>query len=136
MPGRYLLIEFDDEAAATLLRAQINAATKKGKRFRVIGLFARPGTPCYCVPVAGDRSKNRYKRGSKLGWWLCTSCKRPRLGDHDLVNLIKPHEVESPATFDGVDAYALPMENREYIRNVPTLSVITLPARVASANQK
>lgn len=131
MAGRYLLIEFDDEAAASLLRAQIDAASRKGKRFRVIGLFARPGTPCSCPYVKGDRAKDRFKLGGKLGWWLCTTCRKPRLGDHQLKNLVPLTEIVNPNVVEGVDALHPAFEDREYIRAVPTLSIITLPKRVA-----
>lgn len=132
MAGRYLLIEFDDEAAASSLRAQIDAATNKGKRFRVVGLFARPGTACICIITQGQRAKDMVKRGGKFGWWLCQICGKPKLGNHQLKNLIIPPEVNSPATFEGVDTLSTSVEPKEYIRHVESISLITLPARVAS----
>ena len=135
MPGRYLLIEFDDEATASLLREQINAATRKGKRFRVVGWFARPGRPCQCS-IVGERSADLVKRGGKFGWWVCTRCKRPRLGNHDLQNLITPPELESFAVIDGVDMLAkAPLPNL-FMRHAANISLITLPADVARRDHR
>lgn len=136
MPGRYLLIEFDDEQSASLLRAQIDTATKKGKKFRVVGLFARPGRTCICVPVRGIRAKDQFQRGSKLGWWLCTSCHKPRLGDHQLHNLITPDEIVDPSLFTGVDTLTPALQVREYFRYVQSLPVITFPDHVAQVKPK
>lgn len=129
MAGRYLLIEFDDEQSASSLRAQIDAASKKGKKFRVVGLFARPGKPCTCS-IIGERSKDLVKQGSKFGWWLCQRCGKPRLGNHQLKNLIIPTEVIEPAQFDGVDMLSVTSEEIPYIRHASFISLITLPEKV------
>lgn len=134
MAGRYLLIEFDDEASASSLRAQIDNATKKGKRFRVVGLFARPGTSCICLITQGQRAKDIVQRGGKFGWWLCKTCGKPRLGDHQLKNLITPPEILSPSLLAGVDTLYIPVETRNYIRHTESISLITMPERVASGN--
>lgn len=134
MAGRYLLIEFDDEAAASSLREQINAATKKGKRFRVVGLFARPGKSCICIITQGQRAKDLVQRGGRFGWWLCKSCGKPRLGNHQLKNLVIPTEVIEPTVFDDVDTLMTQVDTRKYIRHVDSISLITLPERVASGN--
>lgn len=135
MPGRYLLIEFDDEDAATALRAQISNATSKGKKFRVVGLFARPGKACTCSYAADKttRSKDWVSRGERLGWWVCNTCKRPRMGDHQLKNLIIPSEVIDPPTFVGVDPlYPIDVADPVYLRHPTSLTLTTYPERVAN----
>lgn len=135
MPARYLLIEFDEEESATLLRAQIDNATRKGKKYRIVGLFAKPGRSCTCFVIAGERAKNRVVRGSKLGWWLCTYCKRPRLGNHELKNLVGPEEIVVPALQAGVDTLHVPVNEIDYLRYPSSISLLTFPGHVASAAQ-
>lgn len=99
MGSRYLIIEFDDEASASRLRAQIDNATKAGKRFRVVGLFAKPTNYCRCDPrkhVTDKAGKSTLKRGKKFGWWVCIECKRPTSSMAGLVNLIKPRDIIKP----------------------------------------
>lgn len=81
---RYLLIEFDSNDAADRMRAQINAAEANGKNFRVVGMFSKTAKLCDCA-VRSDKSL----RGSKLGWWLCPTCHRPKPGSpQNLVNML------------------------------------------------
>lgn len=105
MAGRYLLIEFDDEATATILRAQIDNATRKGKGFRVVGLFARPGpTFCRCGKWVTTRTENATtKRGAKFGWSVCTLCKKPAPTMGFLRNLIRPVDIINPPRYDIVN---------------------------------
>ena len=132
MAGRYLLIEFDNEAEASSLRAQIDTASSKGRPFRVVGIYARPGTTCICIISSGQRAKSMVKRGSKFGWWLCQSCGKPRLGNHDLKNLLIPSDIISPALFAGVDTLSVSKNTHDYIRHPESISVITMPGQVAS----
>jgi hypothetical protein len=94
-----VLIEFDDEASANKLRAQIDNATRAGKRFRVVGMFAKPQAPyCACPPENQITTKTRIsslKRGKKFGWWVCTECKRPAQNNAALINLLKPKDIIS-----------------------------------------
>jgi len=97
MGARYLLIEFDDEAAANRLREQIDAATRKGKRYRVVGLFARPRAFCRCGTWTTERgTPSTLKRGAKFGWSVCTTCKKPAPTMGFLRNLLKSEEVIDP----------------------------------------
>lgn len=99
MGSRYLLIEFDNEAQADALRAQIDNATRKGKRFRVVGLFAKPTGYCQCDKrdqITTRTWDSTTKRGKKYGWWVCTMCKRPTSQLSGLVNLIKPRDIINP----------------------------------------
>lgn len=106
MASRYVLLEFDDEAQASALCAQINAASRSGKGFRVIGLFARPSAPfCGCGTWVTERGVNStLKRGGKFGWLVCLTCRRPAPIMDFLRNLLKPedvinapsHEVQAP----------------------------------------
>lgn len=104
MASRYLLIEFDSEEAANKLRDQIDAATRAGKRFRVIGLFAKP-TPPYCQckkEVTTKANRSSLRRGKKFGWWVCVECRRPSSSISGLVNLIKPRDIIDPQMYDQV----------------------------------
>lgn len=104
---RYLLIEFDQTAQADALRAQIDAATRKGKPFRVVGVFAKPGpTFCQCATWVSSRVKSStLKRGKKFGWDVCTECKRPAPIINFLRNLLEPSEIIDPQLTEikGVD---------------------------------
>lgn len=105
MASRYLLIEFDDEQQATNLRAQIDNASRKGKRFRVVGLFAKPTNYCQCNPerqVTQRGKPARVKRGAKFGWFVCLECKRPTSTFSFLTNLLKPSDIIDPPVFDAV----------------------------------
>ena len=96
MPSRYLLIEFDDEASANKLRAQIDNATRNGKSFRVVGLFAKPRGYCECPPkkqVTTKTQESTLKRGKRLGWWVCQVCQRPAQNNSALINLMKPRDI-------------------------------------------
>ena len=103
MAGRYLLIEFDDEAAAERLRAQINTATRAGKKFRVVGLFSRPG-PIFCRCGNWESSRGRpftpQQRGRKFGWQVCLVCKKPVPTMTFLVNLVRPVDIIDPPLYD------------------------------------
>jgi hypothetical protein len=97
--GRYLLIEFDDAASADALRAQIDNASHKGKRFRVVGLFSKPTGYCQCDPqnhVTTRSNTSTLKRGKKFGWWVCSVCKRPAPSLSGLRNLLKPRDIIDP----------------------------------------
>lgn len=74
--GKWLLVEFDNDESADALCAQINAATAKGKAFRVLGIFNKPPKKrCECGH--GVESRRRpVKRHRKTGFWYCTNCKR------------------------------------------------------------
>lgn len=105
MASRYLLLEFEDEASALKLKQQIEAATRSGKRFRVVGLFAKPQAPyCACPPERQMTTKTRetsLKRGRKFGWWVCTNCKRPAQNNASLVNLLKPRDIVDLMRWDN-----------------------------------
>jgi len=119
MAGRFLLIEFDDEQSASRLRAQIDKASMSGKRFRVIGLFSRPGPKfCKCETWESNRgSKSTIKIGAKFGWAVCTTCKLPAPSMSFLRNLIKPHDIIDPPKYDtkhkvGFYCYGLTLTSR------------------------
>lgn len=101
--ARYLLVEFDNDDQADTLRAQIDSAAKKGKPYRVLGMFQKPRRFCACPPDKDRQNWKRLVRGSKYGWWVCGTCKRARLGIHQLNNLLSHEERLSPTTSDGVD---------------------------------
>ena len=102
MAGRYLLIEFDDAATADALRAQIDKATRNGKKYRVVGLFSRPGPNfCRCGTWTTERGKPATtKRGPKFGWYVCTTCMLPIPAMSFLKNLLAPKDIISPPRYD------------------------------------
>lgn len=105
MAGRFLLIEFDDEATASRLREQIDAATRKGKPYRVTGLFARPSGFCSCesrVWINDRTGASKTKVGAKFGWVVCTECKRPLPLMSFLKNLIAPSDIIQPTRHDMI----------------------------------
>lgn len=131
MAARYLLIEFDDEASSTHLREQIDNATQKGRKFRIVGLFGRPNDKtCQCSFTKGERSRDRIARGGKLGWWVCTTCKLPRLGDHQLLNLLSVLDILKPHLFSGVDTLMPNPDDKNYTRYPAELVLHTLPSRL------
>ena len=81
MPGKWVLIEFDDEAQAATLCAQINAAEAKGKAFRLIGVFIRPPKKrCECTSAGVEHRVSTTRRHRKTGLYYCTKCKRVKGG--------------------------------------------------------
>lgn len=103
MASRYMLIEFDDEASATKLKSQIDSATHAGKKFRVVGLFAKPQAPyCRCGKETTTKTQTTsLKRGKRFGWWVCTECKRPAASISGLVNLLTKSDIIRPSTFES-----------------------------------
>src|SRR5690606_21262112 len=93
MSMRYVLVEFDDDATADAFRAKIDSATKSRKKYRVVGLFARPKRYCRCATSRSNYVERTTKtakalKGGKFGWWVCPECKRSRFGDQHPNNLI------------------------------------------------
>lgn len=110
MARRYLLIEFDDEASANTLRARIDEATKRGKKYRVVGLFAKPGPDfCRCgeelpYDVHTFERGRKYiesRVGKRLGWRVCLECRKPLPQANFLRNLVKPNEIIDPDTHEA-----------------------------------
>ena len=101
MGARYLLVEFDDAESADKLRQQLDDRTRAGRPFRVVGLFAKPTRTCECDPetaVTNRTGESRLRRGRKLGWWVCSVCKRPDPQLTGLRNLLKPQDIiDSPS---------------------------------------
>jgi len=114
--ARYLLIEFENDAQADALRAQIDTATEKGKPFRVVGLFGRPSKWCTCPKPTGY-IKDELVQGSKYGWWVHTVCKKARMGTHQCHNMLPIREVKGlppeGMTFliNGLSIAEIPVQN-------------------------
>ena len=88
MPGKFFLIEFDEESSADALCAQINAATDKGRPFRVKGVFYKaPKKRCQCGPSKSSRTST-VKRHRVTGFFYCTKCKKVRPGPQGPQNLL------------------------------------------------
>ena len=126
--GKYILLEFDNDDQANALCAQINTATAAGKAFRLVGIFKRPGRTCKCPRVRNTyKAKEMAKLGKKYGWWVCSDCHLPRLGGHQLVNMLAPREVLAPYDRHGVDFMSVAPIPQEY-RILPTqLHIMDVP---------
>jgi len=85
--ARYVLVEFSDDSTANAFCKRISEATANGQKFRLAGLFAKPQKWCECTPSFGYQ-KNQVVMGGKYGWWVCSVCRRPRLGNHQPHNIL------------------------------------------------
>lgn len=115
--ARYVLVEFDDDAKADALCAQINAAADAGKNYRLAGVFFRPTRWCNC-PLPSGYHKGQLALGSKYGVWTCIVCRRPRPGTHQPHNLIPFAELRKPPTKMGyrvttIGIHEVPTKPRE-----------------------
>jgi hypothetical protein len=95
--GKYLLIEFDDDATADTLRAKIDTASAKGKRYRVIGEYKKPPkNRCTCEVFQGSQTRApddmRRRRHRVWGFWYCARCKKVAPGPQQPTNLLGPPE--------------------------------------------
>lgn len=72
---RYLLVEIDSNDSADRMRAQIDAAEANGKGMRVVAMFSKTAKLCDC-----EVRQEKSIRGSKLGWYLCPICHKPKSG--------------------------------------------------------
>lgn len=135
MPARYLLIEFDDEAQAEALRAQIDTATLKGKKFRVVGMFARPTRWCSCFYTTAKYKEWNLQRGAKFGWWVCPTCRRPLVWHrHALVNLLKLRDRVGGVPTTIARGFQTPADPQSHAEvpwgiNVESLSICPTPIR-------
>lgn len=86
--ARYVLVEFEDDADAEKLRRMIDEQTRKGKRYRVAGIFARPKKVCECPRVTTEYKGTLVVRGRRFGWNTCVACKRAKPGSHRANNLL------------------------------------------------
>ena len=104
--ARYLVIELEDNDSADKLREKIDNARAQGALYRVVGLFVQPRRVCTCATGPAQLGGMNFRkpsskhgvgggvvRGGKFGWWVCTACKRPRCGSHQLVNQLKGEEL-------------------------------------------
>lgn len=109
MARRFLLIEFDDATQADKLKSQIDEATRRGRGYRVVGLFARPGNDfCSCGSnwITNRSGEVQTRRGPRFGWWVCIQCKKPIPSMSALKNLIPASEIIDPSlTEKGLGFY-------------------------------
>lgn len=111
--ARYVVVEFIDNADAEEFiqrEAERNEQTRKilpGTPFkrRVVGVFVKPASICVCwdwqkANYRGPdplKNKNRgIAEGLTFGWWVCSTCKKPRRAGHKLRN-----QVALPDTYEG-----------------------------------
>lgn len=129
MGSRYLVIEVDNQEQAGMLAEQIRGMTRKGKKLRLVGLFARPGKTCSCPP--GVDRRYEVKRGERFGWWVCSNCGKPRLGNHELKNIMPVDDTIDARVDEGRSWLSYSTEDREYVQYPLTLSLVTYPKEVA-----
>lgn len=110
--ARYIVLEVDDDKVAEALVKKLAPLVSKG--VRLAGLFARPTRWCKCPHPSGYHA-NQVAQGSKYGWWVCLTCKRPRMGSHNTRNL--------------VDMAELPLPEAEYAFRVDNLSIFEVPVK-------
>src|SRR5690606_30964072 len=124
---RYLLIEFDEDAQADQLKRKIDVAEEGGKGFRVVGLYARPRSVCQCARPRDTKLKDLVKRGPKFGWWTCTTCRRPRMGDHQLLNLLRGQGMRSSKPTVAYDPLSPGMQQQKWNWVPDSLTLTLLP---------
>lgn len=76
--ARYVLVEFDDDAAARKFVEKVNGnyGLPEGERkFRVRAVWGKPTKFCDCI--GARKGLMGFRRGEKSGWWLHTECGRP-----------------------------------------------------------
>lgn len=107
--ARILVIEYNDDEDAERMMESIHRASKRGASYRVVALFVKPRRFCKC---AGRRLTNYQADksghagvvfGSKFGWWICTNCRRPREGGHQLINQLDQDSLYPDTGADPVD---------------------------------
>ena len=108
--ARYLVIEFESNESAERLMQRIDDARAQGALYRVVGLFVKPRNLCHCGTGPAELGGLNYRKpstkhgmgggivyGKKYGWWVCTECKRPRRGGHQLINQLSGEQIyEAP----------------------------------------
>jgi hypothetical protein len=116
---QFIVVEVDDDRVADALVEKLSNTGRPlvGKQWRVVGRFQRPRAHCqHALTTGGYNDAKHFARGSKYGWWIhnIAGCKRPRLGSHQLENLI------------GVENYPLDLGSK-YTERVATLHVFEVP---------
>ena len=99
--ARLVVVEFQDNVEAIAFIKELDSSNSANRREghsfrrRVVGVFIPPGARCGCGDwnLANIRNPDKagnngagIVRGEKFGWWVCTRCKKPRMGSHTLVN--------------------------------------------------
>ena len=69
--ARYLLVQVDDNARAAKLQQKLDAV----EGIDVVGMFGKPTKFCECAVRTDDSN-----RGQTYGFWLCTTCRKPKRG--------------------------------------------------------
>jgi len=86
--AKYVVLEFDnDELADRYVSKLVRGSVDTQKPYRVVGLFKSPRTWCQC-PRTSYSEKDSVARGGKYGWWVHLTCRRARMGQHTLNNLV------------------------------------------------
>ena len=113
--ARYIVVEFQDNVDAakfikeTWGQNQIDRSARRPFRRRIVGVFVPPGIRCKCGDwnLANIRNPDKVgnkgagiTRGEKFGWWVCTRCKKPRMGSHQLVNQVTLSELYEGPTHE------------------------------------
>lgn len=109
--ARYVVVEFIENADAEEFIQRINEenadfrSQRLSMRRRIAGVFVKPASICVCwdwqkANYRGPdplKNKNRgIAEGLTFGWWVCSTCKKPRRAGHKLRN-----QVALPDTYEG-----------------------------------
>lgn len=101
--ARYVVVEFADNADAEAFISEVDEMNKirRDDRMpfvrRIAAVFVKPGSICQCWDwnVANYRNPDQMKHqgrgiaeGEKFGWWVCSTCKKPRRAGHKLRNQV------------------------------------------------
>lgn len=131
--ARYIVLEFIDNDQAESFIQKIDAQTKAGKKFRVVGLFSPPRLfACKCPISSGTGNalyrREKSERGGKFGWWLCGTCNKPRPGGHQLNNLLQLSQLMGKkARLKKLVRYDDQVDGRNYEWQVKGLSIAEVP---------
>lgn len=98
--GRYLLLEFDNDAQAEGFADKVRAASDRGQPYRLKGIFGKPRTVCTCPDM--DKPEKIYRGhvgrwvvGRKFGWTVHRGCGRAKPGTQWPYNIVNRDRVET-----------------------------------------
>jgi hypothetical protein len=140
--ARYIVLEFLDNDQAENFIEKIDAQTKAGKKFRVVGLFSPPRLfACQCPITSGTGSAlyrpPKAERGGKFGWWLCGRCNKPRPGGHQLNNLLQLGQLFGKAArMKKLTKYEDQVDGRNYEWQIKGLSIAEVPLHNINRKKK
>lgn len=98
--ARFIVLQVEDDSMIEPLLTKLKPLESRGVRHA--GTFGTPSRWCACPHPEGYH-KGQIAVGAKYGWWVCTVCRRPRMGGHQPTNMLRMGElpdVTAPAYGD------------------------------------